>query len=46
MRWLGRLKSDMGIYEINPDMDTDSERWSVTVKNVDTTQMVEDGNGQ
>ena len=32
MRWLDRLKSDMGIYGINPEMATDRERWSVMVK--------------
>ena len=39
MRWLDRLKSDMRIYGImiNPEMATDRERWSVMVKNVDTT---------
>ena len=45
MRWLDRPKSDMRIYGINPEMATDRERWSVMVKNVDTTLMVEDGNG-
>ena len=45
MRWLDRLKSDMRIYGINPEMATDRKRWAVMVKNVDTTQMVEDGNG-
>ena len=45
MRWLDRLISDMRIYGINPEMATDRKRWSVMVKNVDTTQMVEDGNG-
>ena len=45
MRWLDRLKSDMRIYGINPEMATDIKRWAVMVKNVDTTQMVEDGNG-
>ena len=48
MRWLARLQSDMRVYCINPDMATDTsdrERWSVMVKNVDTTYMVEDGNG-
>ena len=44
MRWLDRLKSDMRIYGINPEMATDRERWSVMVNNVDTTQMVKDGN--
>ena len=43
MRWLDRLKSDMHINVINPEMTTDRERWSVMVKNVDNTQMVEDG---
>ena len=33
---LDRLKSDMGIYGINPEMATDRERWAVMVKNVDT----------
>ena len=28
-----------------PEMATDRARWSVMVKNVDTTQMVEDGKG-
>ena len=37
MRWLDRLKSDMRIYGINPEMSTDRERWAVMVKNVDTT---------
>ena len=37
MRWLDRLKSDMRIYGINPEMVTDRERWAVMVKNVDTT---------
>ena len=37
MRWLDRLKSDMRIYGINPEMATDRERWAVMVKNVDTT---------
>ena len=48
VRWLARLQSDMRVYCINPDMATDTsdrERWSVMVKNVDTTYMVEDGNG-
>ena len=45
MRWLDRLKSDMRIYGINPVMATDRKRWAVMVKNVDTTHMVEDGNG-
>ena len=45
MRWLDRLKSDMRIYDINSDMATDRKRWAVMVKNVDTTQMVEYGNG-
>ena len=40
MRWLDRLKSD-----INLEIVTDRKRWAVMVKNVDTTQMVEDGNG-
>ena len=40
MRWLDRLKSG-----INPEMATDRKRWVVMVKKVDTTQMVEDGNG-
>ena len=44
IRWLDRLKSDMRIYGINPEMATDRKRWSVMVKNVDTTQMVEYGN--
>ena len=37
MRWLDRLKSDTRIYSINPEMATDRKRWSVMVKNVDTT---------
>ena len=37
MRCLDRLKSDMRIYVINPEMATDRERWAVMVKNVDTT---------
>ena len=37
MRWLDRLNSDMRIYGINPEMATDSGRWAVMVKNVDTT---------
>ena len=37
MRWLDRLKSDMRIYGINPEMATDRERWAVIVKTVDTT---------
>ena len=37
MRWLDRLKSDMRIYGINPEMATDREHWAVMVKNVDTT---------
>ena len=45
MRWLDRLKSDMRIYCMNPEMPTDRKRWAVMVKNVDTTQMVEYGNG-
>ena len=45
MRWLDKLKNDMRIYGINPEMATDRKRWAVKVKNVDTTQMVEDGNG-
>ncbi len=45
MRWLDRLKSDMRIYGINPEMVTDRECWSVMVKKVDTTSMVEVGNG-
>ena len=32
MRWLDRLKSDMRIYGINPEMATDRERWAVMVK--------------
>ena len=36
-RWLDRLKSDMRIYGINPEMATDRERLAVMVKNVDTT---------
>ena len=36
---------DMRIYGINPEMATDRERWSVMLENVDTTYMVEDGNG-
>ena len=47
MGWLDRLKSDMRIHGINPEMATDSdrERWAVMVKTVGTTWMVEDGNG-
>ena len=37
MRWLDKLKSDMRIYGINPEMATNRERWAVMVKNVDTT---------
>ena len=37
MRWLYQPKSDIRIYGINPEMATDIERWSVMVKNVDTT---------
>ena len=37
MRWLDRLKSDMLIYGINPEMATDRKRWAAMVKNVDTT---------
>ena len=37
MRWLDRLKNDMRIYGTNPEMVTDGERWSLTVKNVNTT---------
>ena len=43
--WLDRLKSDMRIYVINPEMATERERLAVMVKNLDTTYMVEDGNG-
>ena len=46
IRWLDKQKSDMRIYGIIPEMATDRKRWAVMVKNVDTTQMVEDGNGQ
>ena len=45
MSWIDTLKSDMRIYGNNPEMATDRKRWSVMVKNVDTTKMVEDGNG-
>ena len=45
MRWLDRLKGDIRIHAINQEMATDRERWAVMVKNVDTIQMVEDGNG-
>ena len=45
MRRLDRLESDMRIYGINPEMATDRKRWAAMVKNVDTTQMVEDGSG-
>ncbi len=45
MRWLDRLKSDMRIYGINPEVATDRERWAVMVKSVDTTWMVEAGKG-
>ena len=27
MRWLDRLKGDMRIYDINPEMATDRKRW-------------------
>ena len=37
MRWLDRLESDMRIYDINPDIASDRQRWSVMVKNLDTT---------
>ena len=37
MRWLDRLKSNMHIYGINLEMATDTKRWAVMVKNVDTT---------
>ena len=37
MRWPDRLKSDMRMYGINPQMATDRERWAVVVKNIDTT---------
>ena len=37
MRWLDRLKSDMRIYGINPEMATDTQCCSVMVKKVDTT---------
>ena len=37
MRWLDRLKGDMRIYGIKPEMATDRKRWAVMVKNVDTT---------
>ena len=36
---------DMRINVTNTEMVTDRKRWAVTVKNVDTTKMVEDGNG-
>ena len=45
MRWLDILKSDMRIFGINPEMATDRKRWAAMVKNVDTTHMVEHGNG-
>ena len=45
IRWLDRLKIDMRIYGIDPEMATDKERQSVMVKNIDTTLMVKDGNG-
>ena len=44
MRWLDRLKIDMRIHGINPDMATHKDRWYDMVKNVDTTKTVEDGN--
>ena len=34
---LDQMMSDMRIHDINPEMATDRERWSVTVKNVDST---------
>ena len=37
MRWLDRLKSDMRIHDINPEMATERERWCDMVKNDDTT---------
>ena len=37
VRWLDRLKSDMRIYGISPEMATDREHWAVMVKHVDTT---------
>ena len=37
MRWLDKLKSDMRIYGIKPEMATDRKRWAVMLKNVDTT---------
>ena len=37
MRRFDRLKSDMRIYGINPEMANDRGRWAVMVKNVDTT---------
>ncbi len=40
MRWLDRLKRDMHICGINPEMATDRERWSFQVKNVDTTPIL------
>ena len=45
MRWLDRPTSDMRIYGINTEMATDRECRAFMVKNVDTTQMVEDGKG-
>ena len=30
MRWIARLKSNMRIYGINPDMATDRERYTTT----------------
>ena len=36
MRWLDRLKSDMRIYGINPEMTTDRKRWAVMVKNFES----------
>ena len=37
MRWLDRLKSDMRIHDINPEIATERERWCDMVKNNDTT---------
>ena len=37
MRWLDRLKSDIRIHDINPEIATERERWCDMVKNNDTT---------
>ena len=43
MAW--QTESHMRIYGINPEMATDRERWAVMVNKVDTSYMIEDGNG-